>query len=101
MERNIRPRVCYKRTLVEIEVTAFHQERPVLKFATLIKQNGVKLTNFEQILKRIRGRDLKFNQSSFITYPRPNVSFHNKKSGLSLIAASEEPQNQAKGDEDK
>ena len=60
-----------------------------------------KFTNFEQILKRNGGHDLNINQSSYITYTRPNVSFHNKKYGLSLIAASEEPQNQAKGDEDK
>ena len=82
--------------MVEIEATAFHLERLVPKFATLIKQKCRKLANFEQILARIRGRDLDFNQSSFKIYPRPNVSFHNKKPDLGLNAASGQPQIRAK-----
>ena len=82
--RNLRPIMMLKRTLVKIEVTASHWERLVLKLASLIKQNSRKFVDFEQKLKRIWGRDLNFNQSSFITYPRPNLSFHIKKPDLGL-----------------
>ena len=101
MMRNLRPIMILERTLVKIEVTASHWERLVLKLASLINQNSRNFVDFEQILKRIWGHDLNFNQTSYIIYTRPNVSFHNKKSGLGLNAASEEPQNQAKGKEDK
>ena len=101
MMRNLRSIMILKRTLVKIEVTASNWERSVLELATLIKQNGRKFTNFEQILKRNWGHDLNINQSSYITYTRPNVSFHSKKSGLGLNEASEEPQNQAMEEHDK
>ena len=101
MERNIRPSICYKRTLIEIEVTASDPLQYLSKnghFSVILLNKSKEFGYWPLLMK---GRDLNFNQSLYITYTRPNVSFHSKKSGLGLNEASEEPQNQVKEEHDK